>query len=69
MKITTIKTTKIHYFAELNAGDTFSTLDGNQCLKIDNDKFNALCLKNYTLCFFQEDERIIPTKAELILEI
>ena len=75
MKITKIKTTKEHYFAEIEAGDIFVS-DGDCYLKITENKlcvddykyFNAIAIEDWTYSYFEEGDEVIPVKSELIIE-
>lgn len=75
MKITKLKTTKKHFFAEVKVGDIFVS-DGDCYLKITENKlcvddykyFNAIAIDDWTYSYFEEGEEVIPVKAELIIE-
>lgn len=73
MKITKIKTTKKCFFEELKAGDAF--IFGNDYyLKIpiaamnDFDCLNAIDLSSWDYAWIEPNEKVIPVKAELIIE-
>lgn len=75
MKITKLKTTKKHFFAEVKVGDIFVS-NGDCYLKITENKlcvddykyFNAIAIDDWTYSYFKEGEEVTPVKAELIIE-
>ena len=68
MKITTIKTTKEHYFAEIEAGDIFK-YDEEYYLKIVGFgiDYNAVSVGDWECRRFDETDVVIPVKSELII--
>ena len=69
MKITNIKTTKEHYFAEIKVGDIFK-YNEEYYLKIAGFgiEYNAVSVGDWEPICLEETDIAIPLKSELIIE-
>ena len=69
MKITKIKTTKEHYFAEIEAGGIFK-YNEEYYLKVAGFgiEYNAVSIGDWEAICLEETDVVIPLKSELIIE-